>query len=317
MEMHRLRLPLPLRLDHLNAYLVGGPTGHALVDTGMATPAGREALTARLGEHGLEPAQLREVFVTHYHGDHWGLASWLQGLGVRVVMPQVDSSLLLQWLDHPAYDAEAVTEYRSHGVPAAALDRATRALSRMRALSPRFVADRTVEDREEIELAGEPFEVLLTPGHTPGHACLHHRTSRALLVGDHVLPHITPNISRELGSLVDPLTAYRRSLQAVQGRGFTVAWPAHGEPMRGADLDRRIDEILAHHRDREESLLALIADEPCSGYRLCEGLFGLSALDGWETWMALGETMAHLTSLQTAGRVRSDESQGQVLWRRT
>ena len=50
-------------------------------------------------------------------------------------------------------------------------------------------------------LAGLLFQVILTPGHSPGHACLEHAATGTIFVGDHVLPHITPNISVEPGTL--------------------------------------------------------------------------------------------------------------------
>jgi glyoxylase-like metal-dependent hydrolase (beta-lactamase superfamily II) len=312
--IHRLPIPLPLRLAEINAYLIVGRDGWALVDTGMATPAARQALIDGLARFDLEPSGLRQLFVTHLHGDHWGLASWLQSLGAHVIMPRVDAELLARWFGSASYDSDALARHERLGAPEAALHRAAKALAQMRAVSSEFVADEVVEHGQELVLAGERFEVLITPGHTPGHACLHHRESRALLVGDHVLPHITPNITADLGTLDDPLTAYRESLRALRGRGFAVAHPAHGDPM--PDLDRRIDEILAHHEEREQRVLELLGDEARSCYAVAEGLFTLSTLDGWETWMAIGETLAHLAAMRTERRVAIEERDGVELFRR-
>ena len=299
MNLRRLRLPLPLRLEHLNAYLIEGPEGHALVDTGMATPEGQDALQAALEQHGVAPARLRQVFITHFHGDHWGLAGWLRGQGVEVLMPRRDSELLQRWLEHPEYDQKSVGEYRRRGVPEEVLRRASHALAGMRRLSPPFVTNRTVEDGEMVALGGEPFEVLITPGHSPGHACLLHRPSRTLLCGDHVLPHITPNITWDVGSASNPLGEYRASLRRVRGLGLDRAWPAHGDPMQ--DLDARIDEILAHHEQREALLLSGLADGPRTAFQVAGHLFDLQRLDSFETWMALGETMAHVVALRESG----------------
>ncbi len=317
MDLHRLTLPLPLRLNHLNAYLIRGPAGCALCDTGMATEPARETLVAGLAALGLAPRDLRQVFVTHFHGDHWGLAPFLQGEGARVLMPRIDHELIQAWFTHPDYDRRAVESFRELGVPEEVLAGSARALAGMRAVSPRFVADQTVEDDELVELAGVRFRVLVTPGHTPGHACLEElEGERRLLCGDHVLPQITPNISRDLGLLDDPLGAYRAALARVRGRGLGTAWPAHGGPM--TNLDGRIDEILAHHRERAEALLALLDErEPRPILALCDGLFGLRKLDGWETWMALGETRAHLRALELEGRASAQrDASGTLRFRR-
>jgi glyoxylase-like metal-dependent hydrolase (beta-lactamase superfamily II) len=313
MQLLRLRLPLPFKLAEINAYLVRGRQGVALVDTGLGTPTGERALVEALRQHGLEPQQLRQVFVTHYHGDHWGLAHWLQGLGARVLMPRIDSEFIQSWFARPSYDAEAIAAYGPNGVPEETAKRVARAMAQMRAMSPRFVADEQVEDGQHVELAGESFEVIITPGHTPGHACLLHSSSQppTLLVGDHVLPHITPNISVDLGTIADPLSAYRASLRRVRGRHVGVAYPAHGEPIR--DLDGRIDEILRHHDEREQRVLELLADDARSCFEIAVSLFELPSLDAWETWLALGETLAHLRALQTAGVVAEGEP---GMWRR-
>jgi len=38
------------------------------------------------------------------------------------------------------------------------------------------------------------WEVLVTPGHAPGHVCLYRHADRVLIAGDHLLPAVTPNI---------------------------------------------------------------------------------------------------------------------------
>jgi glyoxylase-like metal-dependent hydrolase (beta-lactamase superfamily II) len=247
-------------------------------------------------------------------------------------MPRIDHDLLQLWFDHPEYDAQAAASFRELAVPEALLARCRRALRGMRAVSPRFAADELVDDGASVELAGIAFTVVVTPGHSPGHACLEHSATRTLLAGDHVLPHITPNISREFGLpaapsaargpefglLDDPLTAYRASLRRVRGRGYRVAYPAHGEPLHGPDIDRRIDEILAHHREREARLVALLdAREPRGLEPLASGLFDLGKLDDWESWLALGETRAHLRALETAGRAVAERIDGALLFRLT
>jgi glyoxylase-like metal-dependent hydrolase (beta-lactamase superfamily II) len=151
---------------------------------------------------------------------------------------------------------------------------------------------------------------MLTPGHSPAHACLHHAPSRTLLVGDHVLPHITPNITISPDALDDPLAAYRQSLKKIQGQGYRLALPGHGEPIR--NLDNRIDDILQHHEDREDLLLSLLAEGPRTCEELAEGLFQISTLNAWENYMAIGATLAHLRALERAGRVKSVKREGSI-----
>jgi glyoxylase-like metal-dependent hydrolase (beta-lactamase superfamily II) len=302
MNLHRLRLPLPLRLDHLNAYLIEGRRGYALVDTGMATGKGRKALQSALAEHGVAPAALRELFITHLHPDHWGHAAWLGGLGVPVLMPRRDSENLHVWLTDPECDMRRVEAYRHRGAPDEVRRRARHALATIRGMGPPFAVDRAVDDGEVIELAGEPFTVLITPGHSPGHGCLLHVPTRTLLCGDHVLPDITPNVSWELGTTEDPLGDYRASLARVRGLDIACAWPAHGDPM--LDLHARIDELLAHHDERGLRVLRSLEERPVTAYEVTRLVFDFGRLDSFEIWLALGETTAHLIALEKSGRVQ-------------
>lgn len=312
-RLHRLVLPLPLALREINVYLVEGPGGAALVDTGMATPAGRQALEEQLRERGLEVGQVGQLFVTHFHVDHFGQADWLKERGARISMPRLDSERIQYWFSHPEFDEESLAYFVELGAPPATLGRARSAMASMRSAAPRFIADDEVEDGQRLDLAGERFEVLLTPGHSPGHACLHHPPSGTLLVGDHVLPLITPNISLSHDAGEDPLGDYRRSLRKVRGRGYALGLPSHGPSI--VDIDRRIDEILAHHDEREALLLALLGDRTASCYELSEGLFEIARLDGWETWMAVGETRAHLRALEVSGQVTTVRRDGLILFR--
>jgi glyoxylase-like metal-dependent hydrolase (beta-lactamase superfamily II) len=312
-RLHRLVLPLPLALREVNVYLVEGPRGAALVDSGMATPAAHQALADQLRERGVEAGRIGQLFITHLHLDHFGQADWLRERGARISMPRIDSERIQYWFGHPEFDEESLAYFVELGAPPATLARARGAMASMRAGAPPFAVDDELDDGQRIELAGETFEVVLTPGHSPGHACLHHPASGTLLVGDHVLPLITPNVSLSHETGEDPLGDYRRSLRKVRGRGFTLGLPAHGPGI--ADLDRRIDEILAHHDEREALLLSLLGDRTASCYELGEGLFEISRLDGWETWMAVGETRAHLRALEVSGRVTAVRRGGLTLFR--
>ena len=83
----RLPIPLPRNpLRELNAYLIRGRDRSLLIDTGFRLPECRQALQEGLRAAGAEEAPL-DVFLTHIHTDHTGLAS-------EVVRP---GGILLTW----------------------------------------------------------------------------------------------------------------------------------------------------------------------------------------------------------------------------
>ena len=72
-NLYRVPVPLPGNpLKNLNAYLIRGPR-NLLVDTGFRQEACRQALAAGLAELEVSMADT-DIFLTHLHSDHAGLA---------------------------------------------------------------------------------------------------------------------------------------------------------------------------------------------------------------------------------------------------
>jgi glyoxylase-like metal-dependent hydrolase (beta-lactamase superfamily II) len=79
--IYQLKIPVPIPLLFVSAYLIEGPDGWTLLDTGFDYPDGRAAWEAGAASIGLD---LREdvdrILVSHFHPDHLGAARWLQEL---------------------------------------------------------------------------------------------------------------------------------------------------------------------------------------------------------------------------------------------
>ena len=106
----------------------------------------------------IEPSRVRRVVVTHEHLDHVnGLPRW-RALGASLVAPRGVADKLLAGHD-----------------PTSAMFGAD---------IPCLDVDQVVSDGDHIELGGEDFAVLETPGHSPGSACYWHEGSGVLFAGD-------------------------------------------------------------------------------------------------------------------------------------
>ena len=64
-----MRLPLPMRLDHVNVYALHDADGWTVVDTGFDSTRSR-AVWAALKDGPLAGAPSRRVLATHQHPDH-------------------------------------------------------------------------------------------------------------------------------------------------------------------------------------------------------------------------------------------------------
>src|SRR5665213_1830760 len=73
--VHRIPLPLPNDgLRSVNVYAIMEMDGLVLIDSGWALPEAREALESALGTLGCGLGDVRRIFITHVHRDHYSQA---------------------------------------------------------------------------------------------------------------------------------------------------------------------------------------------------------------------------------------------------
>jgi len=295
-------IPFPLRTVNMHA-LVGQDGTWAIVDTGMGTPDARSAFTAGLQKAGLDIEKLRAIVLTHHHPDHIGLSGELhEQSGAKVYMHPIDEESVQRiWSGTMPERFGMVSDFfTKHGLPATSLwlNRMDREESRRILSVPPHEAFTMVEDGEYLDLVGERYRVIWTPGHADGQICLLRERDGVFLAADHVLPRITPNIG--LYSEHDrpnPLGDYLASLEKVSTLPASIVLPGHNEPFTG--LKERTQEIINHHHGRMQQLLTMIKERPQHAYSLTEQLFHNRRLSNDETKrMAVAEVLAHLEHMR-------------------
>ena len=316
--VHRVTVPLPFPPGEVAAWLLAGDAGHTLVDTGIDTPPARGALRDGAERLGVTRDSLRHVVLTHAHIDHYGLAGPVRAWsGARVALHEREEALIRAFVDDwPADRARAAEEFRAHGVPPAVVPELIAATDRIHAQYEDFRPDELLTGERGALPGGGGWEWILTPGHSPGHVSVYHPERRILIAGDHVLPRISPNIGAHR-YVPDPLTDYLASLARLRDLPVELVLPSHGEPF--PDFAARVDDIVAHHHERNEQIVALL-ERPSSAYELALLLF--PGLPPDTRLHALRETLAHLAYLERRGRLvnaapaRGSRSLEESLWRR-
>ncbi|MCQ4207174.1 MBL fold metallo-hydrolase [Streptomyces longispororuber] len=320
-----IRVPIPDNpLGYTLIYVLDTDAGPVLVDTGWDDPTSWDTLAAGLTACGTSVTDLTGVLITHHHPDHHGLSAKVrEASGAWIAMHEADAAVVrrtrenapARWYAYMAAKLTAAGAPDEHVAPLLAARDAGRP-RRLPGLDP-ALPDRTITPGDLLDLPGRRLRAIWTPGHTPGHVCLHleedHPARLAgngrLFSGDHVLPGITPHIGLyedpDDATVTDPLGDYLDSLERVGRLAPAEVLPAHQHPF--TDAPARVQELLDHHESRLTDLLGLLAT-PLTPWQLAE------RMEWNRPWadipygsrnIAVSEAEAHLRRLVKSGRAEA------------
>lgn len=303
-DLWRLDIPLTGNpLKNLNSYLITGERS-LLIDTGFRWDSCREAMERQLAEIGVDRDGL-DIFLTHLHSDHTGLAPTLVRPGCRIYISAVDGRRMVDYGNEQAWRAmheEYVREGFSRQEMAVLWD----SNPAQNAGPEPYDSYVYLRDGDTLVYGSHRLRCILTPGHTPGHLCLYEPEQKWLFSGDHVLFHITPNICRWRG-VENSLRDYLESLQKVRELPVDLLLPAHREET--GDLAARVDQLTAHHARRVENAVETLRREPgLTAYEIAGRMAWSIRCRDWadfpltQKFFAVGETMAHLDYLTARGQ---------------
>lgn len=203
-----------LALRGVNAYVVDeaavpAASGDELVLIDAGTPLAGGAVRAGLADLGHRPADVDRVLLTHFDVDHAG------GLARLGAAPPVHA--------HPVDGGVLVRER----APDRSLKGLTQRLLRP-AVRPPPGELATVTDGEAVG----GFEVVATPGHTPGHLAFVHEAASAAFVGDLVVAS-DGELAPSPWYLSHDADRVRRSIREFAGRvpPVDVVAMGHGDPV--------------------------------------------------------------------------------------
>jgi glyoxylase-like metal-dependent hydrolase (beta-lactamase superfamily II) len=144
--------------------------------------------------------KLEAVMVTHTHFDHIGaVAPVAKATGAPVYCPQLETEVLANIMDYVPWPGFGPFES--------------------------YEADHTVAGGEMLELAGLTFDVLFTPGHSPGHVTYAPRDEDALFSGDVLFQGSVGRVDLPGGDWAALLSSIESLVEAYPAE--TTVYPGH------------------------------------------------------------------------------------------
>ena len=323
--VYRLKLPLTgSPLKYVNAYLLPAPSGHLLIDTCWHTEESDVALTRQLDAIGIQTGEIKHILITHAHVDHYGLAARvLQRCNARLSMHELEEKMVkLRYLNTKAFAIESNALLRTSGVKEQYVPDPQEMIDRFDRLVLYTAPDTLYKGGETLTHEGFAFQIIWTPGHSPGHICLYDPNHKIFFSGDHVLPGITSHVGINPKAGPNPLDDYTHSLSELHALDVELMLPAHGPPIKG--FNRRLKQIIAHHHERKAEILELLGEQgrPATAFELVTAMkwYSKGRAAAWQTLrdfdqrLAIAEVMAHLVSLASDGDLTKKSQNGVVYY---
>lgn len=145
--------------NNCNSYYIGGNV-QAIIDPGLKEYM--PALIEKMKEDGIEPNDVKYIINTHSHPDHYEASELFNSPGVKIALSDKEMEF---------FETVGAEMFRWFGLD-----------------PPRIKTDIIIGEGN-ITLGDETFEILLTPGHSPGSISLYHPNGKILFSGDVIFDH--------------------------------------------------------------------------------------------------------------------------------
>lgn len=309
-----VRLPLPMKLDHVNVYVLDDGPHWTLIDTGLDWTGGRAAWAALLAGP-LAGKPVGRVILTHHHPDHIGLAGWFaeQGAGIWATRVAWLFGRMLTLDHHERPTPQHIDFRRRAGMQADMLAAYAqeKPFNFSACVAPIPLGFRAIEEGDCLTMAGRRWEVRLGHGHAPHHATFWSEDG-IVLAGDQVIPGISSNVSvYPTEPEADPLGDWLESCARLRGhaRPGHLVLPGHKLPFRG--LASRLTQLIENHEHALARIEADLARRPLTAAESFPAIFR-RPIGAAEYGLALGEAVAHMNHLLRTGRAVRGEGPGGV-----
>lgn len=315
-----IRLPLPMRLDHVNIYALEDGDGWTIIDTGIFSKKGM-GLWSDLMQGPLQDKPINRIILTHHHPDHVGSAGWFAsefGIPIWATRTAYLMARMLTLDTQESYPPESINFYRRSGMPKAQFDKRINErpynFSDMVAHIP--LGYKRIKQDDTIAMGGRLWDVHIGNGHAPEHATFWSRDGDIVIAGDQVIPNISSNLGvYPTEPEADPVGEWFESCErfAKIATDKHLVLPGHKLPFTG--LPTRLAQLIDNHHTALARLLEHL-NEPRRAAACFKALFGREIEEG-AYGLALVETIGHLNHLFDLGQIAKElDEDGAYVWQK-
>ena len=158
--------------------------------------------------------------------------------------------------------------------------------------------DRILVDGEILQLGNQAWQILITPGHHPGHTCF--LSDAGLVAGDMLAGFGTILIPPATGDM----EVYLEQLERLKNMQPHLAFPSHGPVI--ALPEKKFNHYIKHRTARHNKVLQAVTD----GYSSVSEI-AVKAYDDTpdaHPGLAKDQTLAHLLAHQRQGKTKVDSN---------
>ncbi len=312
-KIHIERIPLPTSypIGDIYSYLIlEDPI--TVVDVGVYTPEMKRIWEENLKKHGLTFKDIKRIYITHGHSDHYGFSRVFSDLsGAKIFLHPNDFDKVK---NRREYYLRAVPFLRMFGVPEDYVAHFVNVIAWESLLCKDLTEDYLipVSDEEKLEFDGFSLSIFHVPGHSPGHTILMFEDEA--LTGDFIFTSLTPDPIIDVtpsGLRMKSMVSYCKSLKKMERLGLRVFYPAHREFV--GEYAVALKNLMERFKNKSRLILDCIkAKKEVTPFELALSIY--PEMNKSHIFIVMSEIIGRLDILEEKGEVVCNKKNGLLFY---